>query len=89
MYRAGAPRDVTRLEGHLHLDVTALVHAVHVLEAGGGRRLQHTVRVPPVDESADGRGLSAVSVQGDRLGRAVTPVDPADEIVIIIPTESS
>jgi len=33
-----------KLEGHLHLDVAALVHGVDLAE-GGGKRLQHGVRV--------------------------------------------
>jgi len=32
------------LEGHLHLDVAALVHGVDLAE-GGGKRLQHGVGV--------------------------------------------
>merc|ERR1712126_770528 len=64
-----------QLEGHLHLNITTLVHGVDVLEGGGWGRLHHRVRVSCVGSFAL-RNFVAIGIKERLLCRTVTPVYP-------------
>ena len=63
------------LECHLHLDVTALVHGVDILEGGGGGWLRHRVWVSSIGDLPLWH-LNTIGIQEHLLGGTIAPVDP-------------